>query len=82
MYSYMLKHTTTLPYKSIHLYILNYSNSMSMDTRTFSVNVAAMVVALAMVLAMTTSTMTKQAFAFEDPKHCNTDEVLLLQRGI
>lgn len=55
---------------------------MSMDTRTFSVNVAAMVVALAMVLAMTTSTMTKQAFAFEDPKHCNTDEVLLLQRGI
>jgi hypothetical protein len=55
---------------------------MSMDTRTFSVNVAAMVVALAMVLAMTTSTMTKQAFAFEDPKHCNTDEALLLQRRI
>jgi hypothetical protein len=53
---------------------------MSMDTRTFSVNVAAMVVALAMVLAMTTSTMTKQAFAFEDPKHCNTDEALLLRR--
>lgn len=55
---------------------------MSMDTRPFSVNVAAMVVALAMGLAMTTSIMTKQAFALEDLKHCNTDGVLLLQRGI
>jgi hypothetical protein len=76
MYSYMLKHTTILPYRSIHLYIL-FFNSMSMDTPTSSVNVA-----LAMVFAMTTSIMTKQAFAFEDPKHCNTDEVFLLQRRI
>ena len=49
---------------------------MGMDTRTFSVNVAAMVVAL------TTNIMTKQAFEFEDPKHCNTDEVLVLLRRI
>jgi hypothetical protein len=51
---------------------------MGMDARTFSVNVATMIVTLAMVLAMTTSTMTKQAFAFEDPKHCNTDDGLLV----
>jgi hypothetical protein len=55
---------------------------MSMYTRPVSVNVAAMVVALAMGLAMTTSLMTNQAFAFEDLKHCSTDEVLLLQRRI
>jgi hypothetical protein len=55
---------------------------MSMNSRPFSVNVAAMVVALTMGLAMTTSITTKQAFVLEDPKHCNTDEVLLLQRRI
>ena len=42
------------------------SSSIGMDTQTFSVNVATM-------LTMKTSTMTKQAFALEDPKHCNTD---------
>lgn len=41
---------------------------MSMNTRPFSVNVAAMVVALAMGATMT-SLMTKQAFALEDLKH-------------
>ena len=55
---------------------------MSMDTRAFPVNVAAMAVAVAMGLAMTTSIMTKQAFAFEHLKHCNTDDVLLLQLRI
>jgi len=54
---------------------------MSMNSRPFSVNVAAMVVALTMGLAMTTSITTKQAVVL-DPKHCNTDEVLLLQRRI
>ena len=33
---------------------------MSMDTQTFSLNVATMIATVAMVLAMTTSTMTKQ----------------------
>jgi hypothetical protein len=55
---------------------------MSMDTRPFPVNVAAMVVAVAMGLAMTTSIITKQAVTFEDLKHCNKDDVLLLQRRI
>jgi hypothetical protein len=53
---------------------------MSMDTQAFSVDIVAMVVVLAMVLAM--MTMTKQAFAFEDSRHCNEDEALLLIRGI
>jgi hypothetical protein len=55
---------------------------MSMDTRPFPVSVAAMVVAGAMGLTMTTSIMTKQAFAFEDLKNSNTDDVLQIQRRI
>jgi hypothetical protein len=55
---------------------------MNMDTRPFPVNVAAMVVAVAMGLTMTTSIMAKQAFAFEDLKHCNTDDVLQIQHRI
>jgi hypothetical protein len=42
---------------------------MSMNTRPFSVNVAAMVVALAMGPATMASLMKKQAFALEDLKH-------------
>jgi hypothetical protein len=45
---------------------------MDMDTRTFSVNVATTIATLAAMLTMTTNTMTKQAFASKDPKHCNT----------
>lgn len=40
-----------------------------MDTLTFPVNVATMIATPATVLMM----MTKQVFAFEDPKQCNTD---------
>ncbi|HEY9490754.1 MAG TPA: hypothetical protein VIP56_02125 [Nitrososphaeraceae archaeon] len=43
-----------------------------MDTLTFPVNVATMIATPATVLTMTTNTMTKQVFAFEDPKQCNT----------
>ena len=46
---------------------------MDMDTRTFTVNVATTIATLAAMLTMTTNTMTKQAFASKDPKHCNTD---------
>ena len=46
---------------------------MSMYTRTFSVN-ATTIATLTMMLAITASTMTKRAFALEDPKHCNTDK--------
>ncbi|HZD83386.1 MAG TPA: hypothetical protein VE076_10960 [Nitrososphaeraceae archaeon] len=45
-----------------------------MDTLTFPVNVATMIATPATVLTMTTSTTTKQVFAFEDPKQCNTDD--------
>jgi hypothetical protein len=45
-----------------------------METRTFSLNIVTIIVTLAMVLAMTTSTMTKQPFAFEDAKNCDTDD--------
>ena len=47
---------------------------MNMHTRTFTLNIATIIVPLTMVLAMTASRMTKQAFAFEDPKNCNTDD--------
>jgi hypothetical protein len=57
--------------------IYSISNSMSMHTQTFSVN-ATMVATLTMMLAITASTMTKQAFALEDPKHCNTDKAPLV----
>ena len=50
------------------------SLSVDMYTRTFTLNIATIIIALAMMLAMTASTMTKQAFAFEDPKNCNTDD--------
>ena len=49
-----------------------------MNTRTFSLNIVTIIVPLTMVLAMTTSTMTKQAFASEDPKNCNTDDGALV----
>jgi hypothetical protein len=45
-----------------------------METRTFSLNIVPIIVTLAIVLAMTTSTMTNQAFVFEDAKNCNTDD--------
>jgi hypothetical protein len=51
--------------------IYSTSNSMSMHTRTFSVN-ATTVATLTMMLAITASTMTKRASVLEDPKHCNT----------
>ena len=76
MHSYMSKHATTLPYRSIRLYIL-YRMNMSMGTQTYPVKIETMVATLAFALSMTTSTMTKQPFAFEDTKHCNT-----LQRRI
>ena len=69
----MLKHITYLPYRSIHLYMVYSSSSIGMNTPTFSVNVATMMATPATVLTITTSTMTKQALALEDPKHCNTD---------
>ena len=49
------------------------SVSIGMDTLTFPVKVATMMATPSTVLTMTTSTMTKQASALEDPKHCNTD---------
>lgn len=49
------------------------SSSMGMDTRTFSVNVVTTIAIPATVLTMMKNTMTKQAFVFEDPKHCNSD---------
>jgi hypothetical protein len=53
-----------------------------MGIQRFPVKVETTVAILAIALAMTTNRMTKQPFAFEDPKHCNTDEALLLQRRI
>jgi hypothetical protein len=73
MYSYMFKHTTILPYRSIHLYII-FRINMGMGNRTLRAKAATMVVTLAIALAMTTSTMTKQPFVFKDPKHCKTYE--------
>jgi hypothetical protein len=81
MYSYMLKHTTILPYRSIRLYI-PFPINMSMGIQRFPVKVETTVATLAIALAMTTNRMTKQPFAFEGPKHCNADEALLLQRRI
>jgi hypothetical protein len=79
MYSYMLKHTTILPYRSIRLYILLPIN-MGVGIQKFPVTTA--IATLAIALATTTNTMTKQPFAFEGLKHYNTDEALLLQRKI
>jgi hypothetical protein len=49
-----------------------------MNARMSSLNIVTIIVPLAMVLAMTTSIMTKQAFASEDPKNCNTDDGALV----
>ena len=73
MHSYMSKHTTVLPYRSIHLYIL-YRVNMSMDTQTFPLKVETTVATLAVALSMMISTITKQLFALEDPKYCNMYE--------
>jgi hypothetical protein len=78
MYSYMLKHTTAIPYRRIPLYIL-FPINLNMDTQTFSVKITSIGATLVMALAMLASTMTKWLFAFGHPKHRNTDEVTLLQ---
>ena len=78
MYSYMVKHTTTIPYISIPLYIL-FPINLSMGTQTFSVKITTIGATLLMTLAMLASTMTKWLFAFGHPKHRDTNEVILLQ---
>ena len=65
MYSYMFKHTTILPYRSIHLYII-FRINIGMGNLTFPVKATNLVVTLAVALAMTISTMTKQRFVFKD----------------
>jgi hypothetical protein len=70
MYSYMYRHTTILPYRSIRLYII-FRINISMGSGAFPVKVATTVATLAISLAMTTMTMTKQSFGSEDTKHCN-----------
>ncbi len=81
MHSYMLKHTTILPYRSIRLYILLPINT-DVGIHKFPVKVTTAIATLAIALATTTNTMAKQPFAFEGLKHYNTDEALLLQRKI
>jgi hypothetical protein len=53
-----------------------------MGIQTFPVAVATTITTLSIAHAMTTNTTTKQPSVFEDPKHYNTDEALLLQRRI
>jgi hypothetical protein len=65
MYSYMFKHTTILPYRSIRLYII-FRINIGMGNLTFPVKATNLVVTLAVALAMTISTMTKQRFVFKD----------------
>ena len=45
-------------------------DNIGMDTRTFSLNV---VTTITIPATMMKNTMTKQAFVFEDPRHCNSD---------
>jgi hypothetical protein len=78
MYSYMLKHTTTLPYRSISLYILTPIN-LNMGTQTFSVKITTIIATLVMALAMFAGIMTKQLAAAGHPKHRSGNEVILLQ---
>lgn len=78
MYSYMLKHTNTIPYRSISLYILPAIN-LNMGTQTFSVKTTTLIATLVMALAMLAGIMTKQKAAFGHPKHRNGNEVILLQ---
>jgi hypothetical protein len=55
---------------------------MSMNTRPFSVNVAAMVVALAMGTRNDDKSNDKASICIRRSKALHTDEVLLLQRRI
>ena len=78
MYSYMLKHTTTIPYRSISLYILTPIN-LNMGTQTLPVKIATIIATLVMALAMLAGIMTKQLAPFGHPKHRYGNEVILLQ---